>query len=337
MDSPSILRDRGGFWPLVAVTGYVFGGYFGGLGLLLFATNPVWLLLGTLLTAHAMVIAAYLLHECGHNTLFRRNEYNARLGRVLNWIAASAYARFEDIRGKHMRHHVDNADVIAFDHVAFLQRHPVLRRAIEILEWAYVPALPVMMHWTQILLPFVWENRRHLRNRVLGVLAIRGTIFLGVLIWNPLAALLYGVAWLLMLHVLRFMDSFQHNYALSYTLETGGDATRRGDTAYEQAHTFSNPVSMKRPWLNLWTLNFGYHNAHHAKPTAPWYRLPALHRELFPEDYPQVLGLNEQWAAYRRHRVSRVMGDPEDPERFRDRLRQGEAVGADAVSFLTPI
>lgn len=337
MDSPSLLRDRGGFWPLVAVTGYVFGGYFGGLGLLLFATSPVWLVVGTLLTAHAMVIAAYLLHECGHNTLFRRNEHNARFGRVLNWIAGSAYARFEDIRAKHMRHHVDNADVIAFDHAVFLQRHPLLRRVVEALEWAYVPALPVLMHWTQIVLPFVWESRRHLRGRVLGVLAIRGTIFLAVLVWNPLAALLYVVAWLLMLHALRFMDSFQHNYELSYTLETGGDAARRGDTVYEQAHTFSNPLSMKWPWLNLWTLNFGYHNAHHARPTVPWYRLPALHRELFPEDYPQVLGFSEQWAAYHRHRVSRVMGDPADPERFRDRLRRGEAVGADAVSFLTPI
>ena len=337
MDSPSLLRDRGGFWPLVAVTGYVFGGYLGGLGLLLFATSPVWLVVGTLLTAHAMVIAAYLLHECGHNTLFRRNEHNARFGRVLNWIAGSAYARFEDIRAKHMRHHVDNADVIAFDHAAFLQRHPLLRRVVEALEWAYVPALPVMMHWTQIVLPFVWESRRHLRSRVLGVLAIRGTIFLAVLVWNPLAAMLYAVAWLLMLHVLRFMDSFQHNYELSYTLETGGDAARRGDTVYEQAHTFSNPLSMKWPWLNLWTLNFGYHNAHHARPTVPWYRLPVLHRELFPEDYPQVLGFSEQLSAYHRHRVSRVMGDPADPERFRDRLRRGEAVGADAVSFLTPI
>ena len=337
MERQSVLRDRGGFWPLIAVTAYVFGGYFGGIGLLLFATHPLWLLAGTVLTAHAMVIAAYLLHECGHNTLFRRNEHNARLGRVLNWLAASAYARFEDIRNKHMRHHVDNIDVVAFDHVAFLGRRPRLRRLIEVLEWAYIPALPVMMHWTQILLPFIWESRKHLRSRVLGVLAVRGTLFLLVLIWNPLAAGLYLVAWFLMLHALRFMDAFQHNYEVSLTLENGGDPSRRGDIAYEQSHTFSNPVSLRSPWLNLWTLNFGYHNAHHARPTVPWYRLPALHRELFAEDHAQVLGFSEQLAAYHRHRVRRVMGDSGDPEDFRERLRRREAVGADAVSFLTPI
>ncbi len=337
MEWQSLLRDRDGLWPLLAVTTYVFGGYFGGIALLLFTTHPIALLAGTLLTAHAMVIAAYLLHECGHNTLFRRNEHNARVGRVLNWIAASAYARFEDIRTKHMRHHVDNTDVVAFDHVAFLRAHPRIRRMIEALEWAYIPALPVMMHWTQILLPFVWSSRQHLRSRVLTVLAVRGSLFLLVLFWNPLAALLYLVAWLLMLHVLRFMDAFQHNYALSFTLETGGDPTRRGDTAYEQSHTFSNPVSLRWPWLNLWTLNFGYHNAHHARPTVPWYRLPDLHRELFPADHPQVLGIREQLAAYHRHRVQRVVGDSADPEQFRERLRRGEAAGADAVSFLTPL
>lgn len=337
MESPSLLRARDGLWPLVAVTAYVFGGYVAGLGLLLSATHPLVLVAATLLTAHAMVIAAYLLHECGHNTLFRRNEHNAWLGRVLNWISASAYARFEDIRTKHMRHHVDNIDVVAFDHVAFLQRHPLLRRTIETLEWAYVPALPVMMHWTQILLPFAWESRRHLRPRILAVVLVRGSLFLAVLTWHPTAAILYVVAWFLMLHVLRFMDAFQHNYALSFTLESGGDPTRRGDTDYEQSHTFSNPVSMKHPWLNLVTLNFGYHNAHHARPTVPWYRLPALHRELFGEDPGQVLDLSEQLVAYHRHRVQRVMGDPVDPERFRERLRRGEAAGADAVSFLTPI
>jgi fatty acid desaturase len=34
-----------------------------------------------LLLAHAMTIAAYMIHECGHNTVFRTNKANARLGR----------------------------------------------------------------------------------------------------------------------------------------------------------------------------------------------------------------------------------------------------------------
>jgi omega-6 fatty acid desaturase (delta-12 desaturase) len=43
-------------------------------------------------------------------------------------------------------------------------------------------------------------------------------------------------------------------------------------------------ISFRYELPNWLVLNFGYHNAHHAKPTAPWYRLPALHRELFGDD-----------------------------------------------------
>ncbi len=61
---------------LYGVVGYV-------LGLTgLFSENP-WVNAGaTLLLGHAMTICAYMIHECGHNTVFRDNEHNARLGRV---------------------------------------------------------------------------------------------------------------------------------------------------------------------------------------------------------------------------------------------------------------
>ncbi len=50
MKRQPLLRDRGGFWPLLAVTTYVFGGYVGGLSLLLPATQPWGWVAGTLLT-----------------------------------------------------------------------------------------------------------------------------------------------------------------------------------------------------------------------------------------------------------------------------------------------
>ena len=55
----------------------------------------------------------------------------------------------------------------------------------------------------------------------------------------------------------------------------------RADRDYEQSHTFSNVISIRYPWLNLITLNFGYHNAHHTKPTVPWHELPKLHEALY--------------------------------------------------------
>ena len=103
---------------------YAFAAYASGWWLLL-ASN-VWALVpGTFLVAHGMIIAAYLVHECAHNTLFKKNQSNAQLGKVLGWVCGSCYGTFEDIRYKHFRHHVDNDDVVWFDYEAFFKNIPM--------------------------------------------------------------------------------------------------------------------------------------------------------------------------------------------------------------------
>ena len=66
-----VLRYDDGLLPNLLALSYAFGGYV--VGLLLMLQDAWWLnAAGVLWLAHAMVIAAYLLHECAHNTLFRR-------------------------------------------------------------------------------------------------------------------------------------------------------------------------------------------------------------------------------------------------------------------------
>jgi fatty acid desaturase len=108
------------------------------------------------------------------------------------------------------------------------------------------------------------------------------------------------------------------------------------DRAYEQGNTYSNLVSDRFSWLNTVTLNFGYHNAHHHRPSLPWWRLPALHRELYGEQSLAVLPVRELLATWHRNRVRRVyaedygaMGAGPD--------RAASFVGAHGVSFLTVI
>jgi fatty acid desaturase len=134
---------------------------------------------------------------------------------------------------------------------------------------------------------------------------------------------------------MRFMDTHQHTYEIFETLEGArGPEAKRFDAAFEQRNTYSNLVSRRHPWLNLLVLNFGYHNAHHARPTAPWYRLPALHRELYGDDIGPVLPFGNLLRAYHRYRVPRMLNaDPSDLDVRRD----GGAgfIGVDGVSFLT--
>ena len=84
------------------------------------------------------------------------------------------------------------------------------------------------------------------------------------------------------------------------------------------------------------TINFGYHNTHHERASVPWYRLPALHRELFGGSKREFMSVPEVLRSFHRNRLKRVLDDDygsvgEGPDRA-DRY-----VGAHGVSFLTVV
>lgn len=306
----------------------------------LFSNSIAVNLAATLLLAHGMVIAAYIVHECSHNTVFRRGRHNAMLGRAMTWICGACYGTYEDIRYKHFRHHVDNDDVVWFDYDAFFACHPLLTRIVKALEWLYIPAHEIVMHTVMVFTSFVIPARRHQRRRNVLVIALRGGAFLLLCVFAPLAALLYAVACMLMLHVLRFMDMLQHDYPYSTTLFEYVAPPQKSDAAWEQEHTFSNPLSVTRDWPNWLVLNFGFHNAHHAAMNTPWYRLPALHREMRVDDDPGVIPVGSQLALFHQNRVRRVHNEQGgDYPKGREYLRQARAgegaIGGNAASFLT--
>jgi acyl-lipid omega-6 desaturase (Delta-12 desaturase) len=336
MPSPrSLLRDPTSLWPNTLAIGYILLAYFGGWWAL-FQGSPWLFALGVLAVAHGMVIAGYLMHDCGHNSIFLGNEHNSRLGRLLNAICGSNYGTYEDMRYKHMRHHVDNCEPVTFDYRSWLKRRPLVHRVVSALEWAYVPAVELIMHGMQIAAPFVYDDKRDQRVRVVRVATVRFGLFALILWLAPLAALGYVLAYLLMITFLRFLDNFQHNYEIYYRLNDPHFVPpRKGDLDYEESNTYSNLLSARWPWLNLLALNFPYHNAHHARPTMSWHRLPAFHRERYPRGCPQQLSLRDQLTSFHRHRVARVLSEHYGEGDVIDQLRRREAVGVNALSFLT--
>jgi fatty acid desaturase len=326
-----LLRDTRRGWLHLLALAYLLIAY--GLGLLLMLTQPLPLaLLGSLPLAHGLVIGGYVIHECTHNTIFTDQRYNRWLGGVLSWIAGGGYGDYRDIRRKHMRHHVDRADVIAYDYRDLLQRRPGLRRLVEVLEWAYIPAVDLLMHALVLILPFTLPTRGHRRRRVLTQLLIRGALFAAPAVINPAVLLAYPLGYMLFLHSIRFMDVHQHTYPVVMALDCREPKKgKAGDRAFEQRNTYSN-LFLNYPWLNLLVLNFGYHNAHHLKPNLPWYDLPRLHREVFPDEDGHTLPLGVLLCSYHRYRVERVLNgdDPDSP------VGNGrEFVGVLGVSFVT--
>jgi len=291
--------------------------------------------LGVLLCMHAMVIAAYLVHEAAHQTLFAVPRANQCAGEAASFIAGAAYASFERIRHIHIRHHVDRVDLVCFDFKALLRRRPSLRRVIEALEWAYLPAAEILMRLQVIWRPFFVASQRRHRPLAAAMLALRLALLAGLGLWSPRALLLYGLAVLLELHVLNFFDAFHHTFEQHVVTPDQPVSMQGHDRAYELANTYSNLIGQRHRWLNLLIVNFCYHNAHHVRPSVPWWRLPALHRDLYGEATPAVLPFAELLATWRRNRVRRVMADDYGEGGGARPVEQ--FVGTHGVSFLSVV
>ncbi|HZP88191.1 MAG TPA: fatty acid desaturase [Burkholderiales bacterium] len=333
----SVFRSPHGAVANMLALGYALIGYPVGVVLLIadaWALNVV----GVLLTAHTLVIAAYLIHEFAHQSIFRTADANARWAEIMSWIVGSCYVPFATLRRKHMRHHLDRADVFTFDYKAFLRRAPAgFTRAVLVLEWLYVPAVELIMHAYVMLAPFLKPQRKSQRKRVLTILAVRAAAF-ALLGWiSPKALLLYALAYMIMLQVLRFTDAYQHTYDAFPERDDGAaiPADKVRDHEYEQANTYSNLVSVAHPWLNLLVLNFSYHNAHHERPVVPWHDLPRLHAQLCPAPPTQVLPMIELLKTYHRYRIARIMSSDYGEVAAQGKDRTEGFLGAVGVSFLT--
>lgn len=325
------LRHSDALLPTIAALLYVLTLYGGGFALLIHAQWWSWPL-GVVCVAHSMVIAAYLVHECAHNAVFMHAQHNAALARALLWINGGCYGDYEAIRHKHMRHHIDRADVIAIDYRELLHRRPLLRRLIVALEAMYVPAVDCLMHALIIALPFTSPTFRAQRRRVCICLSARAAMLLALLMYAWPAFIGYLIAYLLFETVLRTMDMHQHTFEVFINLnKPSGNVLF--DRDYEQRNTFSNTLG--RGAANLLVLNFGYHNAHHEKPTQPWYRLPALDRELFGAGTSQKIYFRAVIKSYRSRRIARVMNASHHNIGSGNQVI--DFVGVLGVSFLTPI
>ena len=278
------------------------------------------------LLGHTLIICAYLVHECIHNTLFKQGIDNRRLGQALAWLAGAACTPYAILQRKHLRHHADRVDVLAIDCRDFLDQHPRLFAFIKLLQQLHLPAAELLMHALSIAAPFMLVTRRQQRVYVILVLLSRVMFFLvlALIDWKILPG--YLLAWLLMLTVLGFMDTFQHSYEVRLLLEDDR-VLREFDRDYEQAHTYSNLLSQRYPIINLLVLNFCYHNVHHYRSGIPWYELPATHAQYYQNRPAPLVSLAWQLHNYHHNRI----------ERLSAATKANPAIGAAGVSFLVGV
>src|SRR5262245_3784016 len=195
---------------LIAVL-YTFLGWGWGVYLLTCA-QPLLNVIGVLLTAHTLICSGYLIHECVHHTMFEGLRANDRLGRLLSWLNGACLADYQRLKKKHLRHHTDRLDVVTFDYRAALGATPRwVRQCLLALEWAYVPVVEFLMRGMIIAYPSRYGTVGA-RIRLPLLLAVRVAFFATLAVFSVKAVLLYAVSYMLFLHVLRFLDAFQHTY-----------------------------------------------------------------------------------------------------------------------------
>jgi len=313
------LKYADGFVPTLSVSLYLLVAY--PLSLTLLMQGNV--LFGVFLLAHSLIVAAYFLHDLMHNSVFSEPRHNAMLGRFVAFLVGASVSPYERLREKHFRHHFERADILAVNYSAFLTRHSSLDRAVKVAVWCGFPAVELLCKVLEIREGLTAGGKARLR--VIRVLSVRALLFMALALLNPMAPFYYLIGYLLFLQCLAFMDAFQHSYELRYEL-TQPQKASMFDRGYEEKNTYSNLISTRFPRLNLLILNFSYHNAHHQKPSEPWYRLPAHHRQLYHQSCPQQVPLRTQIRQFVQHRLNRI----HHPDNHKK-------TGTDGVSFLVGV
>lgn len=343
MEIPKLRDPRGGWKNFAALLYSLVADVTGLLCLLRFKDthDHLALVAGVFLTAHGRVIASYLVHEAAHASIFLEPAANRAFGSASLWLAGCPYADFAHVKAMHISHHRDRADAVEFDYRRFCSL-PVVRNAILASEFCFVPVIETVMHVRTAFYPILWPSdplvtTSRWRSAWIGTPA--AFAFYITLWYRGLVVLVpHLIAGALVLHYLAINDAFQHTYeAVLMKDYVPGPGNRTAQ--YEEKNTYSTVISMDYPWLNLLSLNFGYHNAHHTKAITPWYNLPKLHFDLYGDeskDHEQVLPFAHLFLPWYRHRLRRVLDEDygvvhsaHEPDRARD------FIGSLGVSFLT--
>lgn len=326
-------RYKDGIGQNLLALSYTIAGF--GLGIYLLFVHKEFLNgLGVLLLTHTLAYSAFFIHELIHGTIFQKTKTNLAFATMFSWMNGSCYANILDMKKKHLQHHANRADIISFDFRQFLQEHAVIRYVVLVLEWIHIPAVEFIMRTFVVLAPFTGKASSERRTKMIAMLLIRTLVFIEFAIVSLKAFILYWISYLLFVHFVRFIDAFQHTYDV-FVMEQPIDNDTLRDRAYEDDNTYSNLISFRYPLLNLLTLNFVYHNAHHTKPGAPWHRLPQLHQTLYADRPAEhVIPFGTLLLNFHKYRLRRVVNDnygeveTNQVENF---------TGAVGVSFLTAI
>lgn len=222
-----------------------------------------------------------LMHDCGHNSLFRTGRLNRGFGFLLGVIAgmpqyvwSQHHAFHHSTNGNWAKYRgpfvVDTADQYAAMSEAKRRKYRLLRRIplLPLHAFMYVLVMP-RLNWLrgnwngpEERFHMTWNNLVLLSLWVAMSFAIGPALFFTVYVASLSLSTAIGIA----------LFTVQHNFEGSYaSADEGWD--------YDTAAIEGTSFLVLPAWLNWFTASIGYHHVHHLSASIPNYRLAACHRE----------------------------------------------------------
>lgn len=289
--------------------GLAVAGTAAGIALSLLDSWVAWIA-GQVLLALMLVQWFVILHECGHDTLFRTRRLHSGAGRVAAFFALIPYHSWTRVHGRHHKW-TGWQDLDPTTESLVPRTRGRLERTIVNTCWRlWIPLFSILYrvtnywHLPRLFRLFPRSRDRAAIARDAGILL---TIYAALFLWLGAGTMvrLFGLAVLLSLMIEDLLLLSQHTH-IPQNLSDGSAV--RPYPAIEQA-PFTRSLHMPRP-VSALILNFDAHELHHMYPFVPGYH---LHR--VPYQPPNEISW-WQW-------VSRAKRTPADVLLFTNRLDTG--------------
>jgi fatty acid desaturase len=234
---------------------------------------------GQLLLAVSFIQWFALLHECGHETLFRTKPLHTPLGHLAGFFALIPFRNWKSV---HRRHHKWTGwqDIDPTTEALVPRELSPLERAIVNAAWrCWIPIFSVIYrvnnfwNWRRLASLFPKrDERRALALNLVGLLIAYAAIVVALGIAT--SARLFGVALVVTFVAEDLLVLSQHTH-IPLQLSHGEDV--RPFPTIEQ-EVFTRSLVFPR-WLSALLLNIDAHELHHMYPFVPGYRLGDVHYE----------------------------------------------------------
>jgi fatty acid desaturase len=273
--------------------------------------HPVTFVVAVVILGGRQLALAVLMHDAAHGSLFRTRRLNEVFA---DWVCARpVWGHVARYRKHHLAHHAHTGTVLDPDR-SLAAPFPVTRRslarkllrdAIGVTGVTRIVGL-LAMDFEIIAYTVSTETRRLPRRPLRKHLAAGAQNLAGVVVTNVMLAgalALGGHGWVYVAWPVAFLTSFGvvlriRSIAEHACTEASPDPLRNTRT------TLASPLER----LVVAPHRVGYHLEHHLLMTAPYFRLPEMHRVLVERGAVPAEGVTRGYLAVLRRASSRVEG-----------------------------